>query len=279
MLRLFPCTLTSSSIGDERTATDTISELIIRPRTWTKETKCLYMHIIIPVVVDRLTVSDRRPNIGLCDERIASWQSNSHRACDSHIQDRDALVNKLLTWACAHHDNDRGARIFFFSGPEDTGKSSVCYTISEISAQTNMLGASCFFHCEGLYAPYRTFVKYLLAQLADFSPGCAELIGDKLGTAGQGWDARWNEKHIVSHFKSLFLSSLMLLEDHLPVLFIFDGLESLEGRDFFCQILAESMPILPSNLRFILTSRRALQPDPFGHLSNDLIIRQNLTTT
>lgn len=146
--------------------------------------------------------------------------------------------------------------------------------ISELCAQANILGGCFFFDQAGCCSTYTTFSKSLLVQLAGFSPACAELIMNERSFDTQDWD--WDPEDLTPDINSILIRLLMLLEDSLPVVLVFDGIDFFKGKKKLYQILGGSMPYLPKNLHFLITSRDGLLPGPFQRIPNHLLTRLKL---
>ncbi|KZP27163.1 hypothetical protein FIBSPDRAFT_886754 [Athelia psychrophila] len=171
---------------------------------------------------------------------------------------RRDVVDEILGWASnpSHGDGDN---VLWLYGPAGTGKSAVAATVATHFSEMGRLGAFVGFdQASPEQSRPSTAVKSLARQLAEYDGRLRTSITQ---TINDGPKASVLRASLSDKFDRLIvkpLASIPTLPGEGPIVVVIDGLYQYEqpgGWASLLDLLVRGTKSLPSNLRFIITSR------------------------
>lgn len=148
---------------------------------------------------------------------------------------------------------DSGQNVLWLHGVAGCGKSTVSTTIAEYFRSISRLGAFLFFE-RGKSEPNKV-IRTLAYKLASFDSSIAKLV-----IAAFEKDNDISNAPVATQFEKLIAEPLTTAASamHGPVIIILDALDECgtpESRKELMRIFRQRLPKLPSNFRFLFTSR------------------------
>ncbi|KZP04596.1 hypothetical protein FIBSPDRAFT_1054584 [Athelia psychrophila] len=176
-----------------------------------------------------------------------------------HLNTRRDIIDEILEWALLPSKGDN-SNIFYLHGVAGIGKSTVAATVATHFSNMNRLGAFVGFdRASPEQIQPSTAVKALALQMATrdkrLIASIVEVINDD-DTKDKVLDALLPEQFDRLIVKPL--ASIPALSSEGPIIIVLDGLYDCgQPNDWvsFLQVLVDQTESLPSNLRFIITSR------------------------
>ncbi|KAF7987072.1 hypothetical protein HWV62_227 [Athelia sp. TMB] len=166
------------------------------------------------------------------------------------------VIREIQNWAIQPSTGDHSSILWVYS-MAGTGKSAVAASVATHFSEVERLGAFLCFDesCSSKSYP-STVVKALAHQLALYDGRLGALIIQAVND-----DTRILSDSLPKQFDRLIvkpLESLPVIHGEGPIIVVLDGLDECgqpDGRASLLEILAYQTKALPSNLRFIITSR------------------------
>ncbi|KZP27184.1 hypothetical protein FIBSPDRAFT_948818 [Athelia psychrophila] len=171
---------------------------------------------------------------------------------------RRDVVDEILGWASNPSQGDSD-NVLWLYGPAGTGKSAVAATVANHFSEMGRLGAFVGFdRASPEQGRPSTAVKSLARQLAEYDGRLRTSITQ---TINDGPKASVLRASLSDKFDRLIvkpLASILTLPGEGPIVVVLDGLyeyEQPDGWTSLLDLLVGGTKSLPSNLRFIITSR------------------------
>jgi hypothetical protein len=181
---------------------------------------------------------------------------------------REGILSEIGDWLS--DTSPASPRLFWLTGMPGCGKSTICVSVAEESDIAGLLWAQYFFDRSDPRTTDATKVFRSMAwQLANNSTRSREIVFSMVDTLARD-DGRCIAKYFDhNHVQHLFVDPLRVAasrDSSQPVVIVFDALDEGEHEiRKFCQLLANSIPALPSNVKIFVTSRNAVR-DTFPSL-------------
>ncbi|TDL18575.1 WD40 repeat-like protein [Rickenella mellea] len=201
------------------------------------------------------TVQDIAVAVDLIDMTYANARFQIERVCLPHT--RQGLLDEIFSWA-NNATNEEHPRIFLLTGVAGSGKSSISHTVARQFNELKRLGSSFFFNRERdeTRRPDNVF-STIARDLADLDIH----IKDQLWKAiGNNRSLRLT-RSVREQFENFVLkptSDLKTRQTNGPIVIVMDALDECgdpQWRETLLEIIADKIPELPSNFRFLITSR------------------------
>ena len=160
--------------------------------------------------------------------------------------------------------------VFLLLGAAGSGKSTISTTIAEEYRRNDSLGCHLFF-LRGKSDPM-TVIRTIAYKLAVYNQNIAECIEDASKSKGELISAP-----LDSQFDTLL--SAPLHQSHIeskPILVVLDALDecgSHQARATLIRVLRDKLPSLPTNYRFLITSRPEVDIFPLFQSPQSKIVR------
>ncbi|KAF7987073.1 hypothetical protein HWV62_229 [Athelia sp. TMB] len=185
---------------------------------------------------------------------------------------RHDVICEVLDWAAQPAISGQ-SNILWLYGMAGTGKSTVAVSVARYFAEIERLGAFIRFDEELPGSDPSTAVKALAHQLALYDGRLAASIVQAINR-----DARILDRSASMQFDKLIiepLESIPELHSGGPIIVVVDGLDQ-RGRskelESLLDILARRAKTLPTNLRFIITSRQGMTSADYPMKSREITI-------
>ena len=166
---------------------------------------------------------------------------------------RTDVLKLVVKWVS---DTRHAQTVLWLHGPAGSGKSTISTTLADHFRLSKQLGAFLFFDRDVTERSNPTLVPRTLAyQLSSFHSN----IGDLIITAVEN-SPQTLISSISSQFQELLVDPLSRIDSYstTQVVLILDALDECgtsEDRSILVNVLAEKSALLPSTIRFVITSR------------------------
>ncbi|KAF8337928.1 uncharacterized protein EI90DRAFT_3118383 [Cantharellus anzutake] len=176
---------------------------------------------------------------------------------------RRYLIEHIMRWC--HNMDDSTKRVMLLTAVAGAGKTSVAHSVAEECTQEGILLSIFFFRVGEQTRPDHLF-SGIAKSLAKHDPDCRASIISALQK-----DPNLSTATFTEQFKKLVAKPIKTSPSDRPMVIIIDALDECNSEDkvfeHLADILRKEVPSLPSNIKFLVTSRQFGLVDRFFSLN------------